>query len=106
MSPLTIPRIAPPQATARIAVLGNESLAHELKLPLAANAGADYDFVLAWTGTLLELRDCRDDKLNPLHIDFSNADLRRYSAGLSRRQPLARAIGKAQLVADATAGLA
>jgi hypothetical protein len=38
-------------------------------------------------------------------VDFSHIDLRRYSPNLSRRQPLARALGKkAQSVVDATAG--
>jgi 16S rRNA (guanine1516-N2)-methyltransferase len=90
---------------ASVAVLGEESLAHELKLPLATE-GSGHDFILAWTDGRLELRDCRDPRLNPLHIELAGADFRRYRAGLSRRQPLARAIGKTQLVADATAGLA
>jgi 16S rRNA (guanine1516-N2)-methyltransferase len=94
------------RAHASVAILGDAALARELGVPLAQENESGFDFLLAWTGAYLELRDCRDAKLNPLHISFVDADFRRYSASLSRRQPLARAIGKAQLVADATSGLA
>ena len=82
------------------------ALAHELKLPIVDGHDPAYDFLLAWNDEWWELRDRRDARLTPLHVDFINADFRRYRAGLSRRQPLARALGKAQFVADATAGLA
>ncbi len=97
---------APSHAKASVAVSGHTSLAQALNLPAVSESESSSDFLLVWTGEHLELRDCRDPKLNPLRVDFHDADFRRYSAGLSRRQPLARAIGKAQLVADATAGLA
>jgi 16S rRNA (guanine1516-N2)-methyltransferase len=99
------PRFVHAHATASVAVLGNDALARELSLPLASDAET-CDFVLAQTDLHLELRDLRDPRLNPLCVDFSDVDLRPYAASLSRRQPLARAIGKAQIVVDATAGLA
>ena len=47
----------------------------------------------------------RDPQVGPVCVDFSHLDLRPYSPNLSRRQPLARALGKkAQTVVDATAG--
>src|SRR6185436_15616036 len=103
---MSLPARTPSHSVARVAVCGDAALAQELKLPLAAETDAGYDFLLVRDAAHLELRDCRDTKLNPLQVDFSDADTRRYSAGLSRRQPLARALGKAQYVADATAGLA
>ena len=46
-----------------------------------------------------------DPQMGPVCVDFSHLDLRPYSPNLSRRQPLARALGKkAQSVVDATAG--
>lgn len=105
MISITPPR-PPRRAGASIAVLGNDALARQLALPIAPDAGADYDLLLAWSDDRVELRDRRDPKLKPLRVDFSDLDLRRYAAGLSRRQPLARAMGKATLIADATAGLA
>src|ERR1043165_8350274 len=97
---------APSHPKASVAVSGDAPLAQALHLPVVSEHASASDFLLAWTGAHLELRDCRDPKLNPLRVDFHDADFRRYSAGLWRRQPLARAIGKAQWVADATAGLA
>lgn len=106
MSSIGTARAVSARTTATVAILGHAALAHELALPLASEANSGYDFVLAWTNERLELRDRRDPRLKPLYVDFTRADRRRYREGLSRRQPLARAIGKAQLVADATAGLA
>jgi len=82
------------------------ALADEFALPVIHAADAAYDFVLAWTGDSLELRDCREPRLNPVCIDLTSTDSRPYGAMLSRRQPLGRAVGRAQLIADATAGLA
>src|SRR5205814_8920828 len=82
------------------------ALADELALPMIHAADAAYDFVLAWSGEQLELRDCREPRLNPVCVDLTNADFRPYGPVLSRRQPLGRAIGRAQVIADATAGLA
>ncbi len=82
-----------------------EKLAHDLTLPWVAwgQTGADLQLVL--TPERLELRDGRDPRLGPVYVDFSHLDLRRYGPNLSRRQPLARAIGKkTRTLVDATAG--
>jgi 16S rRNA (guanine1516-N2)-methyltransferase len=107
-----------------------EELARELALPLVTTAEADFDLLLVVTPERLELRDNsarsgigrasarpegrrardgahhnRDPQVGPVCVDFSHLDLRPYSPHLSRRQPLARALGKkAQTVVDATAG--
>lgn len=107
-----------------------KELARKLSLPLVTTAEADFDLLLVVTPERLELRDNsarsgigrasarpegqrardgahrnRDPRLGPVWVDFSHFDLRPYSAHLSRRQPLARALGKkAQAVVDATAG--
>jgi len=82
-----------------------EELARELALPFVAIAEADFDLLLVLTAEHLELRDKRDPQVGPVCVDFSHLDLRPYSPNLSRRQPLARALGrKAQTVVDATAG--
>jgi 16S rRNA (guanine1516-N2)-methyltransferase len=95
-----------PLVRASIAVAGDENLARELGLPFVSDADHAYDFLLRWNGAHLALHDCRDPKMKPLQLDFADAEKRSYTAALSRRQPLARAIGKVTLVADATAGLA
>jgi 16S rRNA (guanine1516-N2)-methyltransferase len=99
-------RPTPSAAKASVAVLGNEALAQELSLPGVSATATGYDFFLVWANGKLELCDARDPRLNPLCVDFADIDRRPYAATLSRRQPLARAIGKAQFVVDATAGLA
>ncbi|MGA9033391.1 MAG: class I SAM-dependent methyltransferase [Sulfuricaulis sp.] len=107
-----------------------EELARELKLPFVTTAEADFDLLLVVTPERLELRDNsarsgigrasarpegrrardgahhnHDPQMGPVCVDFSHLDLRPYSPNLSRRQPLARALGKkAQSVVDATAG--
>jgi 16S rRNA (guanine1516-N2)-methyltransferase len=49
----------------------------------------------------------RDPRTGPVYVDFTKLDLRPNSPNLSRRQPLARAVGKkTRTVVDATAGLA
>ncbi len=111
--PLPVPG-ATGRGTATIAVsaTGNdgartnaEELARELSLPLVTTAEADFDLLLVVTPERLELRDNRDPRLGPVWVDFSHFDLRPYSPHLSRRQPLARALGKkTQTVVDATAG--
>jgi 16S rRNA (guanine1516-N2)-methyltransferase len=99
-------RPVPLSARASVAVAGDETLARDLGLP-CVDADADtFDFLLIRNGEHLALHDRRDPRLKPLHLDFADAELRPYAAALSRRQPLARAIGKVRLVADATAGLA
>ena len=82
-----------------------EELAHELALPFVTTVETDFDLLLVVTSGHLELRDNRDPQVGPVCVDFSHFDLRPYSPHLSRRQPLARALGKkAQTVVDATAG--
>ena len=82
-----------------------EELARALTLPFVAIAEADFDLLLVLTAEHLELRDNRDPQVGPVCVDFSHLDLRPYSPHLSRRQPLARALGKkAKTVVDATAG--
>ena len=85
-----------------------EILARELQLPIAETGkGDDYDLLLVLTPERLELRDNHDPRVGPVFVDFSGLDLRPYSRNLSRRQPLARALGKkTRTVADATAGYA
>lgn len=80
------------------------ALADRLALPLAERAEPDFDLLLIWTGTRLELRDNRDWRVGPVFADFRPRAAR---PALTRRQPLARAIGRgARTVVDATAGLA
>lgn len=82
-----------------------EKLAHDLTLPLAAAGETGFDLHLVLTPERLELRDCHDPRIGPVYVDFSHLDLRPYSPNLSRRQPLARAMGKkTRTLVDATAG--
>ena len=84
---------------------GAEELARELALPFVAIAETNFDLLLVLTAEHLELRDNRDPQVGPVCVDFSHLDLRPYGPNLSRRQPLARALGKkAHSVVDATAG--
>jgi len=106
----------PSAASASIAILAVEAanplqaavtvLADTLALPLVPGPDSQYDLLLALTPEHLEIRDNRDPRIGPVFVDFSGLDLRPYSHNLSRRQPLARAIGKkTHTVVDATAGL-
>lgn len=80
-------------------------LAQTLALPLVQTSTTLSGLFLAVTASGLELRDGRDPRWRPLRVDFTHLDLRPYSANLSRRQPLARALGKkSRIVIDATAG--
>src|SRR5262245_28917691 len=98
---------APLLQRATVAVFGNDLLARSIDVPsTTAPDDRRYDFILAWTNEHLELRDQRHPKLKPLYVDLSGLAESPYALGLSRRQPLARAIGKARNVVDATAGLA
>lgn len=102
------------RATASIAVTATgdnsqqelaKKLAHELKLPWVTPAQTGFDLHLVLTPERLELRDADDPRIGAVYVDFSHLDLRPYSANLSRRQPLARAMGKkTRTVVDATAG--
>lgn len=65
-----------------------------------AHSAAPWDLMLTVAPNRLELRDARDASVKPVFVDFSQA------GRLSRRDPLARAIGaKNRSVIDATAGL-
>jgi 16S rRNA (guanine1516-N2)-methyltransferase len=80
------------------------SLARELNLPLVDSDSPDYDLLLAWTGTRLELRDNRDPRVGAVYVDFARAARQRT---LVARDPLVRAIGRqTRFVVDATLGLA
>ncbi len=107
-------RTNPIHATLRIGVtgIGNElidaragELANELALPRSSPSSPDLDLQLVLTSERLELQDARNPRLGPVYVDYGSLDLRPYSANLSRRQLLARAIGKkTRTVVDATAG--
>ena len=110
--PLPVPGVSRLPTSIAVSMTGEdnvrikaEELAHELRLPLVTTAEADFDLLLVVTPECLELRNNRDPQMGPVCVDFSHLDLRPYSPNLSRRQPLARALGKkAQSVVDATAG--
>jgi 16S rRNA (guanine1516-N2)-methyltransferase len=91
---------------ATVAVVGDDALAQRFGLPVAATQTDGYDFLLVRNNASLELHDRRDAQLKPLSVDLTGLDIRPYAPGLSRRQPLARAVGKVKTVADATGGLA
>ncbi len=97
----------------RIAILSQsgepqlEKLAEELSLPLIeAERASKHDFVLLCDNEHLELREgCALDQPG-VWVDFSQVDLRTGSGNLSKRQPLAKAMGpRAHTLLDATAGL-
>lgn len=78
---------------------------HGLTMIDAAGAG-EADLLLAFTDDRLELREGSNGRSRPFAIEFSAIDLRTGSGNLSRKQPLARAIGPdTRTVVDATAGL-
>jgi 16S rRNA (guanine1516-N2)-methyltransferase len=83
------------------------ALARRLVLPLIESpAVAEVEYVLGFDGERLELRQASDRPGRGIAAEFSSIDLRRGSASLSKRQPLARAIGsRARTIVDATAGL-
>ncbi len=71
-------------------------------------AAADAKLILAVRDEGLELRDSEMRPGRGLHIDFSTLHPKQAAAkgGFSRKQPLARAMGKhSQTILDATAGL-
>lgn len=84
----------------------SQALARHLGVPLTDEVGRSSRWVLAYKDGRLVLHDVQDDKSHPLCINFAAQDLRPYGPNLSRRQPLARALGKHnKTVIDATAGL-
>jgi 16S rRNA (guanine1516-N2)-methyltransferase len=82
-------------------------LAEELALPLVEDAAAaEATLLLMLTAAGLELREAASPATRGACVDFTAIDLRTGAGNLSRRQPLARAIGRAsRTVLDATAGL-
>jgi 16S rRNA (guanine1516-N2)-methyltransferase len=115
MKPARFPRAPTLGGKASIAVLKPDPaaalmpaayLVQSLDYPLVtSDVAKNYDLILAAAGEHLELRDNRNPRLKPVSVDFTHMDVRRYCPNLSRRQPLARAIGKkTRLVVDATAG--
>ena len=83
-----------------------QALARQLDLPLTYEIDRNSRWVLAYQDRRLVLRDAQDDKSHPMCINFAAQDLRPYGPNLSRRQPLARALGKHnKTIIDATAGL-
>ncbi len=89
------------------------ALATELGLPLAAAdcpPGQAPNLLLVIGERRLELREARRSRVGPIFADFVGRWRRlRYGSGLSRRQPIARAVGLRRgpvTVVDATAGLA
>jgi 16S rRNA (guanine1516-N2)-methyltransferase len=86
-----------------------QRLAESLGLPLVDPAKLSDDvFVLAVGGDALEVRDGESKPGTGLSVDFSALNPRQAGrrGGLSRKQPLARAVGaKSRTVLDATAGM-
>ncbi|MHB8535908.1 MAG: class I SAM-dependent methyltransferase [Sulfuricaulis sp.] len=83
-----------------------QQLAAELGLPLSDPSGSgEFTLLLVCAHERLELHDARDPRTGPVCVDYSRLDRRPDSANLSRRQPLARALGKkTRTVVDTTAG--
>ncbi len=82
-------------------------LADRLGIPaVPAGDSTATRFVLDYVQGRLELRERGSRPGQGLCVDFESHRLRRTTRNLSRRQPLARAIGRAaRTVVDATAGL-
>jgi len=84
----------------------SEMLASHLGLDFVTDSTAEADLMLTYNNDGLVLVDLRDRQTRPMRIDFNKVDVRPYGANLSRRQPLARAMGKKNTsVIDATAGV-
>lgn len=84
-------------AASRIADRFNLSL-------VTADTAQPFQYLLVATANRLELRDNRGGTVRPLYVDPTVFERRRST--LSRRQPLARAIGRqTNTVVDATAGM-
>ena len=82
-----------------------ERLAQALNLPLAnASTASRYDLLLTYSAGRLQLQDLRRPRQRPVSIDVGGMNARRRTS-LSRRQPLALAVGRStRFVVDATAG--
>lgn len=83
------------------------TLARDLNLPLVSENGTGpFRYLLVRTAERLELRDNYSRRTQPFYVDLSSLHTPEASSNLSRRQPLARAMGKqTRSVVDATAGL-
>ncbi len=83
------------------------TLADKLNLPLVtADTAPSFQYLLVPTPNRLELRENRGGATRPLYVDTSVFARRRSTLNLSRRQPLARAVGPhTNSVVDATAGI-
>ncbi len=81
------------------------TIADRLNLSLVtADTAQPFQYLLVATANRLELRDNRGGTARPLYVDPAVFERRRST--LSRRQPLARAIGRhTATVVDATAGI-
>lgn len=89
-----------------------KELSSKLGLPLIDlnhNTSQDYDLLLVATAKRLELRETSLKAAGPVYVDFvAGPTAYRRISGLSRRQPIARAVGLRsglRRVVDATAGL-
>ncbi|MHC4989463.1 MAG: class I SAM-dependent methyltransferase [Planctomycetota bacterium] len=83
-----------------------EQLAVRLDVPLVHEPPDTAELLLAWADDVLEAREPGDRPGRGLSVRFDARDWRPGAGGLSRRQPLARAVGPGRRsVADATAGL-
>ena len=81
-------------------------LAEQLGLPLVEREQVGVAWALEYTDSALVLHDPRNNKSLPLCISFSTQDVRPYGPNLTKRQPLARALGKKnKTIIDCTAGL-
>ncbi len=82
-------------------------LARELNLAVVDIAGVTrFHYILVKTPERLELRDNFNRRARPLYVDISASAVHGHARKLSRRQPLARALGRrTRTVVDATAGL-
>lgn len=80
------------------------ALARNLGLPLVPiGEAAAYNYLLVWATDRLELRD--NHTRRPLYVDLAWLSAQRGRRAISRRQPLARAMGaRTQNIVDATAG--
>lgn len=83
------------------------TLACELSLPLVDITDASpFQYLLVKTPRRLELRDNRNGRVRPFYVDAGQLVARCKGRNLSRRQPLARAVGvRTRTVVDATAGM-
>ncbi len=85
-----------------------QALATELSLPPAARNAEGFDLLLVVTQRGLELRQASGTVSGPVRVNFLSASHSHRKASLSRRQPIALAVGLKRhrpTVWDATAGL-